>query len=121
MKKIISALLTFALVISVMPTGLFSIKVGASAYIKDGYYTYTITDGEATIVEVDRSISGHVTIPSTLGDFPVTNIGSRAFYNCNLLTSTVIPDGVECIGDYAFYNCSSLKDITIPDSVTNIG
>ena len=45
----------------------------------EGYYTYEVTDGEATITDCDISISGDITIPSTLGGYPVTSITSAAY------------------------------------------
>ena len=51
----------------------------------------------------------------------VTSIGECAFYNCNSLTSIAISNNVTNIGEYAFYNCSSLTSIDIPSSVTSIG
>ena len=57
-------------------------------------------------------------IPGYLG---ITEIGDEAFYECDTLTSVVIPDGVTRIGDYAFYGCRSLTSVSIPDSVTEIG
>ena len=51
----------------------------------------------------------------------VTSIGDHAFYNCDSLTSVVIPDSVTSIGPYAFGSCSSLTSVVIPDSVTFIG
>ena len=43
------------------------------------------------------------------------------YWNNNLVTDLVIPDGVTSIGDYTFNNCSSLMSVIIPDSVTSIG
>ena len=37
------------------------------------------------------------------------------------VTEVVIPDGVTEIGDRAFYECESLTSITLPDGVTEIG
>ena len=51
----------------------------------------------------------------------VTDIGERAFSNCDALTSITIPEGVTDIGERAFNSCKNLKKITIPDSVKTIG
>ena len=87
----------------------------------EGYYTYTVSNNEATILDVDTSISDNITIPSKLGGYPVTHIANYAFYDCGNLTSIIIPDGVTIIGDYAFYGFGNLKSISIPYSVIEIG
>ncbi len=104
------------------------------------YYTYTVTDGEATITGCDTSVSGEVIIPSTLGGFTVTAIGDSAFHNCTLITSITVPDTVTSIGAYAFSMYSklyyddemdyiwvlaeienSLVNITLSDNLISIG
>ena len=99
---------------------LLALSVTASA-ATEGYYTYTVSNGEATITDVSTSISGNITIPSTLGGYPVTTIGYRAFYSCDSLTSVEIGDSITTIGDYAFYSCYRLTSVEILDSVTTIG
>ena len=51
----------------------------------------------------------------------VTSIGSRAFRECDALTSITISDSVTSIGIETFLDCKSLTSITIPDNVTSIG
>ena len=87
----------------------------------EGSYTYEIYYGVAIITDVDDSISGSITIPSTLGGYPVTGIADSAFDFCESLTSITIPNGVVGIGDSAFGWCSSVTSISIPKSVTSIG
>ena len=86
-----------------------------------GIYTYEIANGKATITDCSTSASGAITIPSTLGGYPVTSIGDDAFRDCKSLTSVTIPNSVTSIGDRVFVDCSSLTSVTIPNSVTIIG
>ena len=51
----------------------------------------------------------------------VTLIGNDVFEECYSLTNIIIPDSVTSIGDNTFYDCSSLTTIIIPNSVTSIG
>jgi len=85
------------------------------------YYTYTVSNGNATITGItDISLSGELVLPSTLGGYPVTEIGSTAFENCTWLTSVTIPDSVTTINYGAFYNCTALDSVTIGSRVTSI-
>ena len=106
-------------------------------------FTYTSTASAVTITGYTGT-GGAVTIPSSIGGLPVTNIGNNAFENkqsitsltisnsvtsigngafqsCTGLTSVTIPSSVTSIGDYAFYGCSNLLNVAIPNTVTSIG
>ncbi len=97
---------------------LFAVGVSAAT---EGYYTYEITDGYATITDVDNeAVSGSVTVPSTLGGAPVTAIGAQAFDYCMRLTGVSIPEGITSIGEGAFSGCTRLTAITIPASVVSV-
>lgn len=50
----------------------------------------------------------------------LSEIGYRAFCNCDSLTGINLPKSVTVIGDYAFLDCDFIKSISIPDSVTVI-
>lgn len=112
----------------------FCVKVqGALTENVDGRtWTYTISDGEATIVASEERIGntqpsslgyrslqedGEIVIPNRLGGCPVTRLESFALYNLYRLKSVVIPKTVRVIGYKSFYNCYSLRSIDIPDSV----
>lgn len=96
----------------------------------DGIY-YNITSAEEQTVAVTykgtsyynykERYSDSVVIPEsvTYGDvtYKVIEIGVNAFYNCYMLTSVTIPDGVTRIGGSAFEACYKLTSVTIPNSV----
>ncbi len=93
---------------------------GATEYT-DGIFTYTVTDGEATITECAKYdfMMSKIEIPSVLGGHPVTAIGKLAFAE-NWSPAVVIPDSVTTIADYAFYNCQA-TELFIGKGVTTIG
>ena len=95
--------------------------IGASA-ATEGSYTYTVTDGKATITAVsnDLYLNGDVVVPSTLGGYPVTAIGDYAFASCPL-ESLTIPAGIDSLGEGAFYCCTALKNLTLEEGVSSVG
>ena len=96
----------------------------------DGIY-YKINGNVAAVTfkgnqfDNENWYSGSVVIPATVTyngtTYPVTAIGTEAFYKCVGLTSIDIPNSVTGIGKEAFDGCTGLTSIDIPDSVTYIG
>ena len=85
---------------------------------KDGYlfYTYNGTNYLVGYIGNDTEL----TLPENYrGEKYVIN--NYAFYDCDSLTSVVIPNSVTSIGDRAFMYCSDLTSVVIGDSVTFIG
>ncbi|MBR5472353.1 MAG: hypothetical protein IKU82_00035, partial [Clostridia bacterium] len=66
MKKLLSLILVVAVIVCAAPFGAFTLT--ANAYTS-GYYEYYISDvqGGAVIEDVNISINGNVTVPSSLG------------------------------------------------------
>ena len=136
MKRLISAILVFALALSFCPV--LSLEAKAET---EGDYTYTLSENwEATITGYTGA-GGDITIPTILGGCPVTAINDwvfemsavtsvtiggyieaigSAFINCQTLKTVVIEDGVKTIGYSAFDMCTNLTAVTIPVSVTTI-
>ena len=89
------------------------------------YNTAEVTYRGSSYSEYSGEYSGEVNIPSTVeysgNTYSVTTIGASAFYNCDGLTSVVIPEGVTTIGASAFLYCDGLTSVTIPEGVTTIG
>ena len=110
------------LVLILLLGALFVVSNNSVSADQDGDYTYTVSDGKATITGyVFNTPSGVITIPSTLGGHPTVAIGVNVFKNCAPLISVTIPDSVTSIGNYAFEACSSLTSVIIGHSVTSIG
>ncbi len=120
-KKSLAVITVIALMLSCAPLLSDSFGFTASAAEKEGYYTYVISENQAIIADCDSSISGDIIIPSTLGGYPVTGIGTKAFKKCVGITGVVIPDSVIYIDKYAFSTCESLEEVSIPGSVESIG
>ena len=87
---------------------------------KEGYLSYTISDGEVTITDCDENASGKIVIPETIEGYPVTAIGEGAFSPCSHITEIILPSGLKTIGDSAFAYVS-FETVHIPDTVTYIG
>lgn len=91
-------------------------------------WTYSVSEGKASVGNgrypgpsaIPITTEGAITIPLSLGGYPVTEIGSYAFVRCVELTSVTIPNGVTRIGNSAFSGCAGLTSVVIPDSVTSI-
>ena len=112
----------------VIPDSVTSIALGAFSGCAS-LESLTVADGNTVYHSAGNCIIETATKTLVVGckssaipdDGSVTNIGERAFWNCNALTLITIPDSVTSIGDHAFDNCTALASIVIPDSVTNIG
>ncbi len=117
-KKVLAVVLSVVMIIGVLPY--FDFDVDA-VVLSSGYYYYSTYDSKTTITGCDESISGSINIPSSLGGYPVTTIGSSAFSNCANITSITIPNSVTYIEACAFEVCINLKSVSIPNSVTGMG
>ena len=77
MKKLLSIILVAVSIVTAMTLGAFEFK--ASAETPEEQFTYEVKNGKATIKGYKNLLSADVTIPSTLGGYPVTSIGDYNF------------------------------------------
>lgn len=131
MKRIISLLLVFALLLPCMglkaEAAATSGTCGKNVTWKFDTKTGTLTiSGTGAMKNFD--VMSQIPWYSYLDDIVkvdirpgVTSIGDSAFDCCSELKSVTIPNSVTSIGKNAFFECWSLTSVTIPDSVTSIG
>jgi len=116
MKKVLSVILTFALVFTMNTLVNTSVFAAESEGLK-----YTVSNSKAQITGYTLPLTFNQTLPSTLGGYPVTSIGDYAFSGLGGLSKIIIPISVTSIGNYAFQSCTGLTSMIIPNAVTSIG
>ena len=113
MKKAISVLLCFVMVIGVFcstPMTVFAVETSPLSF-------YSNDDNTGWIVSLyDNSFDGALVIPATLDDLPVLAIDDYAFDGGWYVTSITIPSTVVSIGEGALDGCSSLKEIIVDEA-----
>lgn len=116
MKKTITFLLSFFLILSGLNAGLAETAQTGNS----NGYTYTVLeDGSACITRC--LLGGDLTIPDQLDGHPVTVIGEQSFDRNQELEKLTIPEGVTAIGSHAFYWCGNLTEVSIPYSLVTMG
>ena len=87
--------------------------------------TYPNTDTTAGRWDGFTLPAGLVTIPDSVEwnnvRYAVKELGSRCFERDSVLTSVVIPAGVNVIGDRAFGYCTHLASVSIPSTLDSVG
>ena len=118
MKRFLSVLLSLTMLLALIPAS--ALPVFAAEEYTRGVYTYTVTDGKATITKYNGA-GGKVNIPATLDNYPVVKIAGTAFYKNAYITAVTIPDGIREIGSEAFRYCINLVSVDMSDDVIEIG
>ena len=87
MKRFVSVILISVMLLGVTVFYLL-LKIRHMLRLKE--FIHIMFQRKATITDCQETASGEITIPSTLGGYPVTGIGSTAFYKCVNITSVII-------------------------------
>ncbi len=82
-------------------------------------FVYEVKNGEAIITEYTGNAQD-LTIPATIDEYPVTQIGSYAFSGCESLLSVTIPATIDYLSEGMFSGCSSLRSVSLPDTIESI-
>ena len=80
---------------------------------------YTINGKVYDVAKIDEYAFEGSDIESITISEGILKIAEGAFYNCDSITSVILPYSVEEIGLYAFDDCNKLTDVTVlnPDAV----
>lgn len=120
MKKHLSILLVFAMLMTMLNFVTLPVVAADGPYATDDGFVYTVEGGKATITQY-LGVQSQLTIPATINDIPVVAITEKAFYKNTLLTDVVVESGIQEIGDFAFAECTALATVSFPDTLTHIG
>lgn len=98
----------------------FIFLLPANARAEESDFTYTIINGEATIIGFTGEPE-KLDIPTMIEGCPVTEIRDNAFFNCGSLREINLPESLKIMGHHCFYACTSLEKIVLPGSLEEIG
>ena len=131
MKKIISLLMAFVMLLSVASGLTLTVYAGTPTSGQCGenaFWNYDV-DSKTLTISGTGAMSNYSSpwekykneiLTVTIED-GITSISRSAFFsNCSSLKTITIPNSVTYIRDSAFSNCSSLIDVTIPEGITSI-
>lgn len=107
-NKIIAIFLTLLLVATALPIAM------TSAEYTDGFY-YEINQGSATVTGYNGK-STELSVPDTLGGYPVTTVGADAFSG-SLIKSITLPDSVTAVAPDSFSSVS-IRNISVGEGNT---
>ncbi len=87
----------------------------------DGYskgLSYERTDKDTyKVTGIGTCTDENIKVPNEHEGLPVTEIGEKAFFDCDAIVSIILPDTIEKVGDKAFSECESLATVSMSDTV----
>lgn len=113
MKKVVTMMILLAIIMTMPLQAL-------AASTSDLTFELTADGNGYVVSECNPSASGKVTIPATYNGKPVTEIGDAAFFQCENISSVVIPDSVLTIGALAFAE-TNLEKVVLGKGVQSVG
>lgn len=94
--------------------------VPSTAHGEAADFTYTIINGEATIIGFTGEPET-LEIPPAIEGCPVTEIRDNAFFSCSSLRRITLPESLRVMGHHCFYACTSLEEIILPPNLEEMG
>ena len=88
-------------------------------------YSCIVNAKKATVTTTSGNLPASLTIPATIQangvEYAVTTIGTKAFWNKNIIKELTISEGIKTIGSRAFQYCYGLHKLSLPSTLTEIG
>lgn len=82
-----------------------------------GYYIKDETD---VVIKTYEGEEAEVTVPDTIEDMPVVELGNDIFKDHKEIVSVTLPKTITQIGESAFENCQALVNIELPSSLETL-
>ena len=148
MKRVVSMVLAFAMLIGMLPMTAWATEMDAIDGICGENLTWTFDESSGLLTisgtgDMDdyswsqmydpTSESSEIwvtdapwrdyynAIKSIVIESDITSIGDGAFRGCSAVTSISLSNDVEALGEYSFMDCDGIIDIVIPKNVNTIG
>jgi len=115
MKKVLPLIVLVAVVLTLWGGAYFAIVLSLGGIARaEGNFRYIVKDGEAIIVEYkDLGDVNSVTIPPTLGGYPVTTVNNFGFVNTTIVREIHIGKGLVNISSWSFTNNVNLERFVV--------
>lgn len=78
-------------------------------------------NGETAVVSDSGETLLSITLPDSLGGYPVYGLGDGALSDLKGITDLTIPERYQWIGNNAFSNCTALATVSLGDGLEEIG
>jgi len=117
LKKLIPMIVLVAVVLTLWGGTFFTIVMYLGGFAKaDGNFRYIVKDGEALIVEY-KDLQGIeiVTIPETMGGYPVTTVNKFGLVNTIGVKEIIIGKNLVNIFSWSFVNNGALERFIVDD------
>lgn len=117
-------LIAFLFLLSIGGAHVITSEASSDQY-REGGFSYRVSKKEAIITKVDldsAELSGktEITVPASIGGFPVVALDNYCFSMKKKLTKISLPNTLRRIEGGAFLRCESLVTISLPQQITKI-
>lgn len=122
LRKFTAFILCLTLIIPFITTQAGVLTARAAETFTEGIFTYTVTDGNATITEINPPDEAtELIIPSVLGSYPVTAIGDHPVKpHTTAITTITVSEGITSIDAFAFDRLTKADELHLPASLSEI-